>query len=93
MIEDNHGEMQEMTFNQIITNHEYLDVMGIPLVAGRFYDREFGSDQDNSVVVNEAVIRAMQWGDNALGKKFKLAPNVQNITTPDAERYRSNKGL
>jgi len=85
MIEDNNGEMQEMTFNQIFTNHTYLDVMGIPLVAGRFYDREFGSDQDNSIVVNEAVVRAMQWGDNALGKKFKLAPNVQNITTPDAE--------
>ena len=85
MIEDNQGEMQEMTFNQIITNHTYLDVMGIPLVAGRYYDREFGSDQDNSVVINEAVVRAMQWGDNSLGKKFKLAPNVQNITTPDAE--------
>ncbi len=85
MIEDNNGEMQEMTFNQIIANQEYLDVMGIPLVQGRFYNREFGSDQDNSVVVNEAVARTMQWGDNALGKKFKLAPNVQNITTPDAE--------
>ncbi len=85
MIEDNQGEMQEMTFNQIITNQTYLDVMGIPLVAGRYYDRKFVSDQDNSVVVNEAVVRAMQWGDKALGKKFKLAPNVQNITTPDAE--------
>jgi len=85
MIEDNQGEMQEMTFNRIITNQTYLDVMGIPLVAGRYYDREFVSDQDNSVVVNEAVVRAMQWGNNALGKKFKLAPNVQNITTPDAE--------
>jgi putative ABC transport system permease protein len=59
--------------------------MGIPLVAGRYYNREFGSDQNNSIVVNEAVVRAMQWGDSALGKKFKLAPNVQNITTPDAE--------
>jgi putative ABC transport system permease protein len=85
MIEDNQGEMQEMTFNQIITDYDYLDAMGIPLVAGRYYEREFGSDQNNSVVVNEAVVRAMQWGDSALGKKFKLAPNIQNITTPNAE--------
>ncbi|MEN8201511.1 MAG: FtsX-like permease family protein [Bacteroidota bacterium] len=85
MIEDNKGEMQEMTFNQIITNYDYLDVMGIPLSQGRFYDREFGSDQENSVVVNEAVVKAMQWENNAIGKKFKLAPNVANITTPDAE--------
>lgn len=85
MIEDNNGEMQEMTFNQIYINHDYLDVMGIPLSEGRFYDREFGSDRDNSIVVNEAVVRAMQWKGSALGKKFKLAPNVQNISTPDAE--------
>jgi putative ABC transport system permease protein len=85
MIEDNNGEMQEMTFNQIITNYNYLKVMGIPLAQGRYYDREFGSDENNSIVVNEAVVRAMQWGDNALGKKFKLAPNVQNISTPEAE--------
>ena len=85
MAEDNQGEMQEMTFNQTAVNHEYLDVMGIPLVQGRFYDREFGSDRDNSIVVNEALVRAMKWGEDALGKQFKLAPNVQNITTPDAE--------
>ena len=85
MIEDMQGEMREMTFNQIVTDYDYLDAMGIPLVAGRYYDREFGSDQNNSIVVNEAVVRAMLWGDSALGKKFKLAPNVQNITTPDAE--------
>jgi len=85
MIEDNNGEMQEMTFNQIYTNHDYLDVMGIPLSEGRYYDREFGSDRDNSIVVNEAVVRAMQWKGSALGKKFKLAPNVQNISAPDAE--------
>jgi len=85
MIEDNQGEMQEMTFNQIITNQEYVDVMGIPLVEGRYFDHKFTSDQDNSVVINEAVVRAMQWDESALGKKFKLAPNVANITTPDAE--------
>ena len=85
MAEDNNGEMQEMTFNQIVTNYEYLDVMGITLSEGRFYDRDFGSDEDNSIVVNEALVREMQWGDNAIGKKFMLSPNVQNITTPEAE--------
>ena len=85
MAEDNNGEMQEMTFNQIVTNYEYLDVMGITLSEGRFYDRDFGSDEDNSIVVNEALVREMQWGNNAIGKKFMLSPNVQNITTPEAE--------
>jgi putative ABC transport system permease protein len=27
----------------------------------------------------------MQWGDQAIGKKFALSPNIQNINAPDAE--------
>jgi putative ABC transport system permease protein len=85
MAENNNGELVEMTFNRTVTSHDYLDVMGIPIVQGRFYDRDFASDQDNSIVVNEAVVRAMNWGEDAIGKNFKLSPNVQGITTPDAE--------
>ena len=47
-----------------------MDVMGLTLVEGRFYDREFGSDVTNAFVVNEALVREMQWGDSALGKQF-----------------------
>jgi len=85
MAEDNNGEMQEMTFNNIIVDYDYVNVMGLILAEGRYYDRDFGSDQQNSIVVNEALVREMQWGDQAIGKKFSLSPNVQNITTPDAE--------
>jgi len=85
MAEDSNGEMQEMTFNNIIVDYDYLNVMGMTLAQGRFYDREFGSDQANAVVVNEALVREMQWGEEAIGKKFLLSPQIQNITTPEAE--------
>jgi len=83
--EDINGEMQEKVFNNIIVNYEYLDAMGMSLVEGRFYDREFGSDQTNSVVVNEALVKDMQWGDNALGKKFIMGVNIQGANNPEAE--------
>jgi len=83
--EDITGEMQEKIFNNIIVNYEYLDAMGMSLVAGRFYDREFGSDQTNSVVVNEALVKDMQWGDDALGKKFIMGVNIQGANNPEAE--------
>ena len=83
--EDINGEMQEKAFNNIIVNHEYLDVMGMQLTQGRFYDRDFGSDVNNAIVVNEALARDMQWGDSAIGKKFILGVNIQGANTPEAK--------
>jgi putative ABC transport system permease protein len=83
--EGNNGEMQEKAFNNIIVNHDYMDVMGLELVEGRFYDREFGSDLTNAFVVNEALVREMQWGDSALGKQFIPGVNIQGANTPAGE--------
>ncbi|HLA64882.1 MAG TPA: ABC transporter permease [Rhodothermales bacterium] len=38
-------------------DHDYLDVMGMQLVAGRWFSPEMPSDSTGSVVVNEAFVR------------------------------------
>jgi putative ABC transport system permease protein len=83
--QDNNGEMQEKTFNNIITDYDYVDVMGMTMAQGRFYSKEFGSDETNSVVVNEALVREMGWGDQALGKKFIVGVNIEGANNPEAE--------
>jgi putative ABC transport system permease protein len=83
--EQNNGEMLEKAFNNIIVNHDYMDVMGLTLAEGRFYDREFGSDQTNAFVVNEALVSEMQWGDSALGRQFIPGVNIQGANTPVGE--------
>lgn len=83
--EDNSGEMQEKTFNLIVTDYDYIDVMGITMAEGRFYSKDFGSDETNSVVVNEALVREMQWGDDAIGKKFIVGVNIEGANNPEAE--------
>jgi putative ABC transport system permease protein len=83
--EQNNGEMLEKAFNNCMVNHDYMDVMGLTLVEGRFYDREFGSDPTNAFVVNEALVREMQWGDSALGKQFIPGVNIQGANTPVGE--------
>jgi len=83
--EQNNGEMLEKAFNNTIVNHDYMDVMGLTLAEGRFYDREFGSDLTNAFVVNEALVREMQWGDSALGKQFIPSVNIQGANTPVGE--------
>ncbi len=64
-------------------------------VPGRFFGKnvmtaednngKFGSDETNAVVVNEALARDMQWGDDALGKKFIMGVNIQCANNPEAE--------
>ncbi|TFH26149.1 MAG: ABC transporter permease [Bacteroidia bacterium] len=83
--EQNNGEMLEKAFNNCMVNHDYMEVMGLTLVEGRFYDREFGSDLTNAFVVNEALVREMQWGDSALGKQFIPGVNIQGANTPVGE--------
>lgn len=83
--EQNNGEMLEKAFNNCIINHDYMDVMGLTLVEGRFYDREFGSDLTNAFVVNEALVNEMQWGDSALGKQFIPGVNIQGANAPVGE--------
>jgi putative ABC transport system permease protein len=83
--EMNDGEMGEKAFNQCFVDYDYLDVMGLTLVEGRFYDRAFGSDITNAFVVNEALVRELQWGNNALGKKFIRGVNIQGANLPVGE--------
>lgn len=83
--EDNAGELQEKTFNLIVTDYDYVDVMGIAMADGRFYSKDFGSDETNSVVVNEALVREMQWGDSAIGKRFIVGVNIDGANNPEAE--------
>jgi ABC-type antimicrobial peptide transport system permease subunit len=54
----------------------FLSTFGLEMAEGRFFSREFTSDEQNSVIVNEAVIRAIGMKDPAgkwiLGPKLKI---------------------
>lgn len=48
---------------------DFQKVFGIEMAEGRYFSREFPSDRKNSMVVNEAAVRAMNM-DSPIGKKF-----------------------
>jgi len=52
-----------------IVDYNYLDVYGITLKEGRFFDESMGTDDSAAVVVNEALVKAYGWEDNPIGKK------------------------
>jgi putative ABC transport system permease protein len=70
--------MVELATSFSIVDHEFIDVMGMQIVAGRNFERERTSDLTNAFIVNEEAVKAFGWGDNPLGKRirFGLNPNT-----------------
>lgn len=57
-------------FENVPVDHGLLETVGVELVSGRFFSRDFGTDTA-SVIFNEAAIRAMNIED-PVGKKVKI---------------------
>ncbi|MBN1132434.1 MAG: ABC transporter permease [Bacteroidales bacterium] len=84
-IEGAGNEMVEKAVNLYAVDYDYADVMGLEIVRGRFYDREFGSDQSTSFVINEAAVWEFNWEDDPLGKKFIRGVNIEGNSNPVGE--------
>ena len=57
-------------------DENYLEVMGMELVAGRNYDPSYGSDQQESIIINEAMMESLGW-DEAVGKNLVFGNTEQ----------------
>ena len=55
--------------DRILADFDYLKTLGIPLVLGRDFSREFATDSINAVVVSESFVKAMGETD-PIGKFF-----------------------
>lgn len=64
------GQMKEFVLNTIGGDHEFIDLLGLEFVKGRNFDRNMKTDDTAAVIVNEATVRALEWGDQPLGKRI-----------------------
>lgn len=53
----------------VLADYEYLETLGIPVVKGRDFSRDFATDSINAVVVSESFVKAMGETD-PIGKFF-----------------------
>jgi putative ABC transport system permease protein len=74
MLEGEKG-MEQKGVQAIYIGNNYLETVGLELIAGRDYRRE--SDEMDAFIVNEAMVKMMGWGDpdgsgmeKAIGKKM-----------------------
>jgi len=68
------GQMTPINFRiaDVHTDHTFLQTLDIPLVAGRYFDKDKASDSTEAFIINEAAVKAIGWhsNDEAIDKKF-----------------------
>ncbi|MEM1408283.1 MAG: FtsX-like permease family protein, partial [Bacteroidota bacterium] len=70
-VETKEDGMVQQSINTIWAGEEYIETMGIELIQGRNFHKNSEADRNLRVLVNEATVDLMNWGDSAVGKKIK----------------------
>lgn len=63
--------MAQQSMSVIYAGHDYIQTMGIEVIAGRGFRNNSENEYYNSFLVNEAGAKFLGWGDNAVGKKTR----------------------
>jgi putative ABC transport system permease protein len=54
-----------------IVDYDFVDVYGFEVVEGRNFSRDFPSEAEGAVLINEMAAKACRW-DSPIGKEFKI---------------------
>lgn len=60
-------------------DEDYLETMNIKMAAGRNYSESYGTDQDESIIINKAMMESLGW-DEAVGKKLVFGTGENSNT-------------
>lgn len=63
------GEPVSIMMRISSVDYDFLETMGIELVAGRFFSRDHPTDTSRAVVINETAVRELGW-ENPVGREF-----------------------
>jgi putative ABC transport system permease protein len=62
-------------------DEQYIPTLGMELVSGRNFSKDFG-DEGNNAIINEEAVKILGFGEDALGKQFQRDTNdgMQTLT-------------
>lgn len=77
-VEGPNGEMEDNKgVDQYRANYEFVETMGMTVVEGRSFSREYATDTA-AALVNESMVARMQW-DDPIGKRFAFLGNGDTL--------------
>lgn len=71
------GALNDITLSLNPVDHDFLDVYGMDLAAGRTFSKDLASDSTQAFVLNETAVQLAGWSsaEAALGQSFTLEGN------------------
>ncbi len=67
---DVQGHEEEVIMNTLFTDENYLETMGLTLLAGRNFSEDRQTDEAEAIIINETAARRLEWSpEEALGKE------------------------
>ena len=70
--------MQERGVNLYGVDYDFVETMGIEMIRGRDFSRDFISDTTTGVIINETMAKRFNW-DEPLGKKLSFVGGDQDV--------------
>lgn len=67
-----------MLFSQIV-DENFIDTYDIEIVKGRNFSKEFPTDREEAVIINEAAVRKLGWHDNPLGQQIEIFMSLDKM--------------
>jgi len=68
------GKVQESRLRTAFTDFDYVETLGLQIVAGRDFSKDFGTDSEQALLLNEAAVRHLGWtNDEAIGQELSGA--------------------
>ena len=64
--------MNQQSFTLMFVGEDYFKTMGISLIDGRDFQSGPKADVEDAFIANEATVKLMGWGNEAIGKKVKF---------------------
>ena len=69
----------------VSVDEDFFDTFEIDVVQGRTFSKEFGTDEDEAFLLNEAALKALGW-ETAVGKTFEATYNTGSSSQPTETR-------
>ena len=78
------GQLVEQPATQLMVDYDYIETLGLELVAGRAFSEDMGTDIDKAFIINETAVKNLgfETPEKAIGKQ--LTWNVWNNVNPDS---------
>jgi putative ABC transport system permease protein len=65
---------------QMVADYDFLKTYGLEVKWGRNFSKEYSTDADDAVIINEKTAEILGWGEDAIGKK------LYNVAEKNRER-------